>query len=117
MVLLLPFLALSGLGFGLFTMGHFLEFTGVAAVGAVLIIALGGGVALSDLEHKTGEVVTKTYTNSNGSEVVDTVERTNRYDTIRPIRRFGASGQLGLGAMQMLVGGLLFSRRLNQERK
>jgi len=117
MVLLVPFVALSTLGFALFLIGHELGYTGVAAIGAVLIIAIGGGVAISDLEVKTGEHVEKTYKTVDNSAVVDTVNRTNQYSTVRPIRRFGAAGQLGLGAMQMLVGGVLFSRHLDERRR
>jgi len=114
-VLLIPFVALSTLGFGLFLLGSMLDYTGVAAVGAVLVIAVGGAVALTDLETATGETVEREYTTVNSETVVASTTSTTTYETVAPLREFGDAGPLSLGGLQMLVGGLLLTRRLNEE--
>jgi len=114
MVLLLPFVALSLLGFGIWLLGSFFDYTGIAAIGAVMIIALGGAVVLTDLVVKTGETVEKNYTDVNGTTVVANETRTFQYEPVSLITEFGETGQLSLGGLQMLVGGLLMSRKLNE---
>jgi hypothetical protein len=114
-VLLVPFVALSTLGFAVFVLGNILDYTGVAAVGAVVVIAVGGAVALTDLETATGETVEREYTTVNNETVVASTTSTTTYQTVAPLREFGDAGPLSLGALQMLVGGLLFARRLEEE--
>lgn len=114
MVLLLPFAVLSVLGFGIWLLGSFFEYTGIAAIGAVIIIALGGAVVLTDLSVRTGVTVEKNHTVVDGETVVANETRTFEYQPVGIISEFGETGQLSLGGLQMLVGGLLMSRKLNE---
>jgi hypothetical protein len=121
-MLLLSYAVLSLVGFGFFVLGAWLDYLGVAAVGAVLFIGVGGAVAVDDLETQTGVDVERNVTtvpvNQNGTivneTVVDAVNRTRQYETVAPLREFGDSGPFALGAIQMLAGAVLFSRRLNE---
>jgi len=114
MVLLLPFVALSLLGFGVWLLGAFFNYTGIAAIGAVLVIALGAAVVLTDLRVQTGERVEKNYTTAGNTAVVANTTTTFQYETVSIIAEFGGASQLSLGGLQMLVGGLLMSRQLNE---
>jgi len=114
MVLLLPFVALSVLGFGIWMIGSFFQYTGIAAIGAVLVIALGGAVVLTDLKVKTGVSVDNEHTVVDGETVVDNSTRTFQYQTVSLIDEFGAAGHLSLGGLVMLVGGLLMTHSLNE---
>jgi hypothetical protein len=114
-VLLTPFALLTAFGLGLFLLGSILDYTGIAAVGAVVVIAVGGGVAVTGLNTVTGETVDRQYTTVNNQTVVDSTTSTQTTETVAPLREFGDSGPLSLGGLQMAVGGLLFARRLNDE--
>jgi len=124
-MLLIPYIALSLVGFAFFVLGAWLDYLGVAAVGAVIFIGVGASVAVADLETKTGETVDRNITfvqveQENGTTVnetvVDSVERRDEYERVAPLREFGDSGPFALGAFQMLTGALLLSRRLNEVR-
>lgn len=114
-MLLTSFLAISTLGFVLWGIGHFSNYTGIAAIGAVLVIAVGGAVVLTDLHVKTGEEVEREYTEVNNSTVVDNVTRTNTYERVAILDELGNdAGPLSLGALMMLAGALLMVHRLNE---
>jgi hypothetical protein len=126
-VLLIPYVALSLTGFAFFVLGAHYDYLGVAAVGAVLFIAIGATVAVDDLEAATGEkIVERNITTENVTvdfstdtqeerTVVDSVTKHKEYQTIAPLREFGGqTGPFALGGLQMLVGGLLLTRRLNE---
>jgi hypothetical protein len=123
-MLLLPWVALTLVAFLVFVLGAFFDYLGVATVGATLLIAVGAGVAVDDLETQTGVDIERNVTtvpvNQNGTivneTVVDGVQRTPQYETVAIIREFGDTGPLAVGGLQMLVGGLLFSRRLDDAR-
>jgi hypothetical protein len=51
----------------------------------------------------------------NGETVVESTTSATTYETVAPLREFGNAGPLSLGGLQMLVGGLLLTRRLNEE--
>jgi len=114
-VLLIPYLVFSGLGLGAWLIGHFFGYTGVAAVGAVLLLATGGAVAMTDLQQRDGKTVNKTYTTVNGNTVVDEEIVEPEYDRVDQLDQFGPTGSLSLGGFQLILGGLLFTRRLNEE--
>jgi hypothetical protein len=121
-MLLLPYVALSLVGFAFFVLGAWLDYLGVAAVGAVIFIGVGATVAVGDLETQTGASVDRNVTtvavNQNGTiineTVVDGVERTKQFETVAPLRRFGEGGPFALGAFQMVAGAVLLGRRLNE---
>lgn len=126
-MLLLPYTALSLAGFAFFVLGAHYNYLGVAAVGAVIFIGVGATVAVDDLEAATGEkIVERNITTHNittdfstdtkeSRTVVDNVTTQTQYRTIAPLREFGGStGPFALGGLQMVVGGLLLTRQLNE---
>lgn len=130
-MLLTAFLAYTALGFGIWILGHLLYmsersgvFIAIAAIGAVIIMATGGMVALDDVEQQTGKTIENEFTEAanvstaNDTEIVYVNNESQirySYDRISLTDRFGAAfGQLGLGGMQMIVGGLLMIRDLEE---
>lgn len=115
-MLLTSYFALNALAFGWWLLGHYFGYTGVAAIGGVLIIALGGAVVTGSLEVQTGEKIERSYTNV-GTEFKATNEtHTNQYSEVAVSREFGGTaGQLSIGGLQMLIGGLLIIHRLNEQ--
>lgn len=130
-MLLTTFIAFSALGFGIWLLGHLLyarERSGtliaIASIGAVIIMATGGAVALGDVHQQTGKVIERDYqevanqTNENRSEIVYVNNRSNvsyTYERVSMTDQFGAAfGQLGLGALEMIVGALLMIRDLEE---
>lgn len=129
------YLVLTGLGVGLFLLGHLLDFTGVAAIGATIVLAVGGAVILSGLMVQTGVEVTREYRvvnesspdavynqTANSSEVVamNGTDYVVTNVTREPVLAQNAvtatlgddAGPLTIGGLQMLVGGLLLSQHL-----
>lgn len=114
-MLLVPFVTLSTLGFATWLLGHYFQYTGIASIGAVLLIAIGGGVAMTDLQVKTGETVDKEYDTVNNETVVVNQTTTNEYETLTVLNQFGGvGGPLSLGGLLMILGGLLMTHHLNE---
>jgi hypothetical protein len=127
-VLLSTFAVFTILGFGIWLLGHLLfmregsgVLIGIAVLGAAIVMATGGAVALSDVEQRTGKVVDNNYaefnqTAENGSEVVNNESQISYTRTRVSITdSFGSAfGQLGLGGFQMIVGSLLMIRDLEE---
>ncbi|MFB6200393.1 MAG: hypothetical protein ABEI98_00075 [Halorhabdus sp.] len=127
-MLLTTFAVFTVLGFGVWLLGHLLylrEQSGVliaiAVLGAAIVMATGGAVALDDVEQRTGKVVDRDYMEfnqsaENGSEVVNNQSRISYTRTRVSITdQFGAAfGQLGLGGFQLLIGSLLMIRDLEE---
>jgi hypothetical protein len=114
-MLLIPFFVLTTLGLGLWLLGHFFGFTGVASIGAVLVIAIGGAVVATGLSVRTGETVTKTYANESGSIVNNETTVSYSYDKTSLLTEFGGeAGPLSMGGLQMLAGALLMVQHLNR---
>lgn len=133
-VLLETYLSLTGVGAGLWLIGHHFGMTGVASIGGVLVLAIGGAVVSTGLVVQSGQQVTYDYEEVNQSELEAAYNDTaNETDVIRgngsehivvnrttePITRtnaltqsFGDAGPLSFGGLQMLVGGLLISQHL-----
>jgi len=130
-MLLSAFLAYTGLGFGIWILGHLLYmsersgvFIAIASIGAIVIMVTGGMVALDDVEQQTGQTIEKDFeeaanvSTANDTEIVYVNNETQvryTYDRISLTDRFGAAfGQLGLGGLQMIVGALLMIRDLEE---
>ena len=112
---LTSFLALTALGLALFLIGHFFEYTGVATIGAIMLIAVGGTVASTQLVVQDGQQVEKSFT------VVDNETVNNQTEVIRSTRPVAISDAIGgpvtsysTGGMLMIVGGLLLTRHINE---
>lgn len=109
------------LGLAVWVIGHYFSYTGVALIGAVLILAAGSGIALTDLEQPAGQTVVKDYDErnlsaSNGSDLVNnrSVYRTTTR-TISMTDQFGPLfGQLGLGGLLMLLSATLSAQSLQE---
>ena len=110
-MLLAPFFVLTGLGFGAWLLGHYFGFTGIAAIGAVVVIGVGGAVVLSGLLVQTGEVVERDYTTINNSTVETNTTVSFSYEQHALAQQLG--GSVNLGGLQMIAGGLLLIQHLN----
>lgn len=114
-MLLVPFVALLTLGFGSWLLGHYFQYTGIASIGAVLIIAVGGAVALTDLQMKAGHTVDNEYVTVDNETVVDNASVSYTYETVSISSELGgAAGPLSIGGLVMVIGGLLMTHHLNE---
>lgn len=114
-MLLTTFVVMSSVGFATWLLGHYFQYTGIASIGAVLLIAVGGAVALTDLQVKTGETVERNYGTVDNETVVVNQTTTNQYETLTILDQFGGvSGPLSLGGLLMILGGLLMTQHLNE---
>lgn len=116
-MLLIPFVVLTLLGMGLWVLGASNDYTGIATIGAVLVIGVGGAVTLTDLQTETGERIERDYQTINNSTVAVNETVTPTYDTVALVEEFGGSaGHLGLGGLMMIVGALLFTHTIEKLR-
>lgn len=114
-VLLTTFVVLNALGFGIWILGHYFEYTGIAAIGAVFVIAVGGAVALTSLEVRSGETIDREYTSVGNEPVENQTTVTKTAETVKISERFGGPlNHFSIGALLMLVGGLLMTHRLEE---
>lgn len=114
-MLLTTFVVMSSLGFATWLLGHYFQYTGIASIGAVLLIAVGGAIAVTDLQVKTGETVEKEYGTVDNETVVTNQSTTNQYETVTVLQQFGGvGGPLSLGGLVMILGGLLMTHHLNE---
>jgi len=112
---LITMVVVLAVGFGGWLTGHLLGYTGVASVGAVVIIAAGGAVALTDVEVRTGETVDLAYQEVNNETVVASENRNYQYETTALSETVGGdAGPLSFGAVLMILGGLLMTQHLNE---
>lgn len=114
-MLLTTFAVLFALGVGLWVLGTTFEYTGIAAIGAVLVIAVGGTVVLTDLTVRAGSTVEKSHTVIDNETVVSNVTRSPTTERVSLLTSFGGpAGQISLGGLLMTVGGLLLIQSLNE---
>lgn len=128
-MLLISYVVLSAVGFSFFALGTVFEYYGVASIGAVLIIAVGGAVAINGLEVAVGEDVDREFetvelvendtstntTTVRNETVVTNVTRTTEYESVGIFTQFDNDATtLGLGALHLLLGGVMFSRPLEE---
>lgn len=111
-MILTTYLALTGVGVSFWLIGHFFRMTGVAAIGAILVLAIGGAVVATGLFVPSGQSVETTYDNESGTLVENTSNEVPQYRENALTREFGGAGPLSLGGLQMLVGGLLLTQHL-----
>jgi glucan phosphoethanolaminetransferase (alkaline phosphatase superfamily) len=113
-MLLTSFLALIAVGLIFWILGQYFTYTGIAVVGAVLVIAAGATVMVTQLSVVVGQDITRDHT------VVDneTVENTTSVEQVtRPIEtqtQFAALNSFSIGALVTIVGGLLATRHLEE---
>lgn len=109
--------ALTFLGLAVWLIGQHFRYTGVAVLGAAIVIIAGSAVALTGIDIRTGEVQSFEYTEINNTTVQDSKTVEYRYETtaLSTILNVGAVAPLGLGGLLMLLGGTLMSQTLTQE--
>lgn len=112
--------AIVALGLAVWVLGQTFSYTGIAIIGAAFILVAGSGVALTDLEQPTGQVVVKEYNEHNVSSN-ETMFVNNRsvYQTattdVSLTDQFGALfGQLGLGGLLLLLGATMMAQTLQE---
>jgi len=111
---LVTFVALLSFGFGTWILGHYFGYHGIASIGAVLIIAVGGAVALTDLRVKTGESVQNEYTVVDNETVVSNQSIQYEYTTVSVSSELGGTGPLSIGGLVMIIGGALMTQHLSE---
>lgn len=92
--------AITCLGFVTWILGSIFEYHGIATIGAVVIVGVGGVIANSGLEVKVGE---EEITVNNSTTTVN-----NQFDSV------DTGTNISLGIILMLLGGGLFLRSLNE---
>jgi len=114
-MLLVTFAFLNVLGFGVWLLGHYFDYTGVAAIGAVFIIAAGAAVTLTTLEVRDGEHIERDFATVDNDTVNN---QTIVHETTRTVKisdQFGGPlNNFSIGGLMMLVGGLLMTQHLNE---
>lgn len=113
-MLLIPFVVFTAMGFGTWLLGHFYGYHGIAAIGAVLVIALGGAVALTDLRVRTGETVVNQYETQGNELVLNESTTSYEFETVAISEELSGVGSFSVGGLTMIVGGLLLTRHLEE---
>lgn len=106
------------LGLVVWLIGMLLEYPGVAVIGGVVLIIAGSGVALTNLEVRTGETRQFSYQleNSGNDYVKNETRITQTYSTtsLGDLLNVGMLAPLGLGGLLMLLGGVLTAHALDE---
>lgn len=113
-MLLHSFAILSAFGTGLWLLGHYFEFHGVAAIGAVIVIAIGGAATLTPLTVKSGEQIDRDFATINNQTVNNQTNISYTYQTVAVTQSIGSLQSYLLGALTMIAGALLLVQDLNQ---
>lgn len=108
---------LLALAFISWLIGQYFSYTGIGAIGAVLMIAAGGAIILTGLEVRTGAVKTIEHTTINNTTVANETTVEYRYKPVKLAEIFGVGilGSLGLGGILMLLGAAMLSQTLTEE--
>jgi len=113
-MLLTTYVLLSAFGAAIWLLGHWFEFSGVATIGAVIVIAAGGSGMIADISVRDGEYINNEHTVVNNSTVVDntTIQQTEREIALGQV--YSPLTSFTLGGLTMLVGALLLIQHLNE---
>lgn len=112
-MILSVFAVLLAVGFGTWLIGHVFEYTEIATLGAVIVVAAGGIVAVGGLQYQSGEHLAKDYQEfekADGSGVVVN----NETVVVHEYSDISWTVQANLGALVMFIGAFLFGRRLEE---
>lgn len=114
-LLLTTYLLLSAAGLALWGVGHLFEYHGVASVGAVIIIMVGGVATMGVVTVPSGETVDRNYDTVNNSTVVVNETVTEQREPVQITGQYsGVISSLGLGGFTMIAGALLLAQDLSQ---
>lgn len=100
-MLLIPATVLTGLGLAVWLVGIVGNYKGLAALGAVLVVGVGGMVLTGGLQQEAGSI--ERQVNST------TTEKIPQYEPIDLLP------QTPTGAVWMLIGGVMLLQGLNPE--
>jgi hypothetical protein len=92
-------LGLSALGFVGIAVGAAFDMTGVAVIGAVIIVGVGATVTTQGLQYRDGQTVEKEFRNESGEFV------NNESAVEATYREVETADQLSIGFLWMLLGG------------
>lgn len=111
---IIAFLLTLGITFWL--IGHYFEFTGIAVIGATLVLIAGSAIVLTGLDVRSGMVQTKTYTTVDNSTVVNSTSTDYTYQSrsVGDIFGVGILGSLGIGGLLMIGAAVMMSQSLLQ---
>jgi len=98
-MLLIPAVTLTGLGLVVWLVGIFGEYHGLAALGAVVVVGVGGMVLTDGLERESGEIEKQV-----NSTTTETIAQTQPIDLLP---------QAPTGAVWMLMGGVMLLQGVN----
>jgi len=115
-MLLVPWAILTAAATGAFLFGVVTNYTGIASIGAVLMLAVGGAVVLTDLEPQTGKTVERSFETVNNETVAVNETVSYEYETVAVLKEFGnTAGYFGFGALQMLAAVAMFTRQASDQ--
>jgi len=100
-MLLIPAVTLTGLGLVVWLVGIFGEYHGLAALGAVLVVGVGGMVLTNGLEQNAGTIEKQV-----NSTTTEKIPQTEPIDLLP---------QTPTGAVWMLMGGVMLLQGLNPD--
>jgi len=100
-MLLLPAVTLTSLGLVVWAVGMAGDYQGLAALGAVLVVGVGGMVLTDGLQQQSGEIERTV-----NSSVTETIPQHEPIDLLP---------QTPTGAVWMLIGGTLLLQGVNPE--
>lgn len=107
-MLLILWAAMSTAGLATFVLGHLLGFHGVASIGAVLVMLTGAQVLADDIQVKTGQDITRSYTTVGNQPVENRTVVNSTYADHSWTEQFASQNAIGIGLFELLVGVLLF---------
>lgn len=100
-MLLIPATVLTGLGLVVWLVGIFGEYKGLAALGAVLVVGVGGMVLTDGLQQEAGSIEREV-----NNTTVETIPQHEPIDLLP---------QTPTGAVWMLIGGVMLLQGINPE--
>lgn len=118
-MLLWTFVLLSAFGGSMWLLGHYFEYHGVAVIGAVIIIATGGGAAMTDVAIRDGQAIERSYdqfntTDGNQTAVETSTNISYTQQQVSVTQSIGSLESYMLGALTLIAGALLLVQDLNQ---
>lgn len=109
-MLLILWTVLSAAGLVTFIVGHLLGFHGVASIGAVWLMIVGGQVLLDDIQVKSGEDIERQFTEigDNATVVENRTIVNDTYTNQSWTEAFATDNAVSIGLFEILIGVLLF---------
>lgn len=113
-MLLTTFVLLNAFGLILWLLGHYFSFHGVASIGAILVIMVGGAAAISDVTVQSGEQIERQFDTVDNQTVNNESTISYTETPVAVTTTIGAVESYMLGALTMIAGALLLVQNLNE---